>query len=72
MRYDNKNHKIYNPRRDSGSCLDILILLAIVLIILPFAGTYKCVTAKTEEDKVLGAIMIIIGLVLYGAYYLMK
>ena len=42
MRYDNKNHKIYNPRRDSGSCLDILILLAIVLIILPFAGTYKC------------------------------
>lgn len=52
-----------NNNNDSG--LGCLIWVILGIFLMPVVGVYKILTGETDEDKGIGVIMLIVGLILW-------
>lgn len=56
----------YGYRHSAGDGLiGLAIMIGLAAMALPFVGAYKLVTGKDEGDKVLGGVLLVIGIVIY-------
>ena len=56
----------YGYRHSAGDGLiGLVIMLGLALMAMPFVGAYKLVAGKDEGDKTLGAVLLVIGTIIY-------
>lgn len=50
-----------------GGLIGLAIMLGLALMVLPFYGAYKLVAGQEEPDKAVGAVLLVIGTIIYIA-----
>lgn len=55
-----------NDENNSNSGLGCAMLLLAIVFVMPLAGLYFMAAGENEDDKIIGFILFILGIILWG------